>query len=71
MVPLAYQIDNEGDYKWIESGDTAKIEVPKNMSKEDLERNALENEAVKRFSDGKTVRKVIVVPGRLVNVVVG
>ena len=41
------------------------------MSKEDLERNALENEAVKRFSDGKTVRKVIVVPGRLVNVVVG
>jgi leucyl-tRNA synthetase len=48
-----------------------KIEVPKNMSKEDLERNALENEAVKRFSDGKTVRKVIVVPGRLVNVVVG
>ena len=48
-----------------------KIEVPKNMSKEDLERNALENNAVKRFSDGKTVRKVIVVPGRLVNVVVG
>ena len=48
-----------------------KIEVPKNMSKEDLERNALENEAVKRFSDGKAVRKVIVVPGRLVNVVVG
>ena len=48
-----------------------KIEVPKNMSKEDLERNALENDAVKRFSDGKTVRKVIVVPGRLVNVVVG
>ena len=48
-----------------------KIEVPKNMSKEDLEQNALENEAVKRFSDGKTVRKVIVVPGRLVNVVVG
>ena len=36
-----------------------------------IERNALENEAVKRFSDGKTVRKVIVVPGRLVNVVVG
>tara|TARA_R100000808_G_C2147527_1_gene155512 strand:- start:977 stop:1981 length:1005 start_codon:yes stop_codon:yes gene_type:complete len=32
LVPLAYQIDNEGDYKWIESGDTAKIEVPKNTS---------------------------------------
>ncbi|NKB34259.1 MAG: leucine--tRNA ligase [Pseudomonadales bacterium] len=47
-----------------------KIEVSKDLPKEELERIALENEAVKRFSDDKTVRKVIVVPGRLVNVVV-
>ena len=47
-----------------------RIEVSKNLSKDDLEKKALENDAVKRFSDGKTLRKVIVVPGRLVNVVV-
>jgi leucyl-tRNA synthetase len=47
-----------------------RIEVSKDLSKEELEKLALENDAVKRFSDGKTVRKVIVVPGRLVNVVV-
>lgn len=47
-----------------------KIVVSKDMSKEDLEQIALDNEAVKRFSDGKTLQKVIVVPSRLVNVVV-
>ena len=47
-----------------------KIVVSKGMSKEDLEQIALDNEAVKRFSDGKTLQKVIVVPSRLVNVVV-
>ena len=47
-----------------------RIEVVKDLSKDDLEKKALENNAVKRFSDGKTLRKVIVVPGRLVNVVV-
>jgi leucyl-tRNA synthetase len=47
-----------------------RIEVVKDLSKDDLEKKALENDAVKRFSDGKTLRKVIVVPGRLVNVVV-
>lgn len=47
-----------------------KLEVSKDLTKEQLESIALESEAVKRFTDGKTVRKVIVVPGRLVNVVV-
>ena len=47
-----------------------RIEVAKGLSKDDLEKKALENDSVKRFSDGKTLRKVIVVPGRLVNVVV-
>jgi leucyl-tRNA synthetase len=32
---------------------------------------ALANEAVKRHVEGKTVKKVVVVPGRLVNIVVG
>ncbi|MFV8570443.1 leucine--tRNA ligase [Marinobacter sp. SBS5] len=47
----------------------AKQSVPADISKDDLEKLALENENVQRFTEGKTVRKVIVVPGKLVNVV--
>ncbi|PSF06114.1 leucine--tRNA ligase [Marinobacter fuscus] len=46
-----------------------KENVPADIGKADLEKLALENENVMRFTDGKTVRKVIVVPGKLVNVV--
>jgi leucyl-tRNA synthetase len=34
------------------------------------EKAALADENVQRFIDGKAIRKVIVVPGKLVNVVV-
>jgi len=47
----------------------ATIEVPADCAKDKLEKLALENENIKRRIDGKTVRKVIVVPGRLVNIV--
>jgi leucyl-tRNA synthetase len=46
------------------------IQVPSNASKEEIERLALECEAVRKFVGDQKVRKVIVVPGRLVNVVV-
>ena len=44
-----------------------KLEVPKDISREELEKQALASAKVKTFLDGVTVRKVIVVPGRLVN----
>ena len=47
----------------------AKLEVPAGMDKEAIEKEALTNENVCRFTDGKTIRKVIVVPGKLVNIV--
>ena len=47
----------------------AKADVPADIGKADLEKLALENDNVTRFTEGKTVRKVIVVPGKLVNVV--
>jgi leucyl-tRNA synthetase len=47
------------------------IEVPKDMAKDEIEKIALANEKVIKFMDGKTIRKVIVVPGRIVNIVVG
>ncbi len=45
------------------------IEVPADAAKDVVESAALAESNVQRFIDGKTVRKVIVVPGRLVNVV--
>ncbi len=48
----------------------AEINVPKDMSKDEVEKIALETDAVQKALDGATPRKVIVVPGRIVNVVV-
>ena len=48
----------------------AKANVAKDMDKAALEKLALENERVKEFTAGKTVVKVIAVPGKLVSVVV-
>lgn len=47
------------------------IEVAPDTSKDDIEKAALVDANVQRFVADKTVRKVIVVPGRLVNIVVG
>lgn len=47
----------------------AKAMVPKDIAKDDMETLATENEAIKEALIGKTVRKVIVVPGKLVNIV--
>ncbi|MFK7831415.1 MAG: leucine--tRNA ligase [Congregibacter sp.] len=48
----------------------ARMEVPANLDKQALEAAALAQENAQRFLEGKTVRKVIVVPGKLVNIVV-
>jgi len=46
-----------------------KIEVDSDAAKETIENLAKEQEAVQHHLEGKTIRKVIVVPGRLVNIV--
>ncbi|GAB3061533.1 leucine--tRNA ligase [Salinicoccus sesuvii] len=46
-----------------------KMNVPAEASKEDLERIAIESNRVQEAIREKTVRKVIVVPGKLVNIV--
>ncbi|MEC1177573.1 leucine--tRNA ligase [Metasolibacillus meyeri] len=48
----------------------AKVKVAKDISKEDLEVAALADEKVQEFITGKDVVKVIVIPGKLVNIVV-
>ncbi|MCP3028316.1 leucine--tRNA ligase [Halobacillus sp. A5] len=47
----------------------AKMMVSPEASREDLEKAALENDNVQEWLEGKTVRKIIAVPGKLVNIV--
>ena len=47
----------------------AKLMVPADASREKLEEIAMDDNAIKEQIDGKTVRKVIAVPGKLVNIV--
>jgi leucyl-tRNA synthetase len=46
-----------------------KIQLAADASKQTAEAMALEDSNVQRFIDGVTIRKIIVVPGRLVNIV--
>ena len=46
-----------------------QIEVPASATREEVEATARANENVVRFTEGLTIRKVIVVPGKLVNIV--
>ena len=48
-----------------------KIVVPKDASKEAIEAAARNSAKIAEWTAGKEIRKVVVVPGRLVNLVVG
>jgi len=48
-----------------------RVELPVTVDEAAAREAALTNENVQRFIEGRTVRKVILVPGKLVNVVVG
>lgn len=48
-----------------------KLVVATGLNKEELEKAVLENSKTQALLEGKTVRKVIAVPGKLVNLVVG
>jgi len=46
-----------------------RLTVPADVSREDAEAAALASEGGRKFTEGMTVRKVVYVPGRLVNIV--
>ncbi|RSK25326.1 leucine--tRNA ligase [Bhargavaea beijingensis] len=48
----------------------SKVVVPADVTKEDLEAAALAEPRVKELTEGKDIKKVIAIPGRLVNIVV-
>jgi leucyl-tRNA synthetase len=49
----------------------SKIDVSRDITRDELEKLALEDEIIQRFVSEGSVRKVIVVPGKLVNIVIG
>ena len=46
------------------------LELPADMSKEEVEKTALANEQTIKQLDGKAPKKIIVVPGKIVNIVI-
>ncbi len=49
----------------------ARFHVAADATKEDIEKQIMESAELKSFFEGKPVRKLIIVPGRIANVVVG
>ncbi|MDX8345303.1 leucine--tRNA ligase [Rossellomorea sp. YZS02] len=63
-------VDNEVEIVLQVNGKVkAKVMIPRDMTKDDLEKTAMENDEIKTQIEGKTIRKVIAVPGKLVNIV--
>jgi leucyl-tRNA synthetase len=47
------------------------VSVPINATNKEMEQAALTDPRVKRYLDGSSIRKVIVVPKKLINIVIG
>ena len=47
------------------------IELDAEASKEDIEKVVLNDERTAQYIDGKAIKKVIVVPKKIVNIVIG
>ena len=47
-----------------------KIEVGLDATKEEVEKKALESDKIKSFLNGAAIKKIIVVPGKIVNIVI-
>ena len=46
-----------------------KMMIPQDMGKDEIEAHVLASDLVKPYTDGKVIKKFIVVPGRLVNII--
>ncbi|MDB6117097.1 MAG: leucyl-tRNA synthetase [Verrucomicrobiaceae bacterium] len=70
VYDLAALVEDEVDIVFQVNGKLRdRATVPVDISKEDMEKLALANARVQEFSAGLTIRKIITIPGKLVNVV--
>ena len=67
-----YLVEDNFTYPVAFNGKTRfTLELPLAMSKEDVEKTVREHEQTAKYTEGKTIRKVSVVPGKIVNMVIG
>lgn len=67
----AYLVENTFAYPVSFNGKMRfTFELPTNLSKEEVEKEVMASELAQKYLEGKAPKKVIVVPGRIVNVVV-
>ena len=67
----SYLIENEINYPVSFNGKMRfKITLPAEMSKEDVEVEVLKHERTVHYLEGKSSKKVIVVPKRIINIVI-
>ncbi|RPA68934.1 leucine--tRNA ligase [Cyclobacteriaceae bacterium YHN15] len=66
-----YLVENSHEYPVSINGKVrAKLPLPLSLGKEEVEKAALSDLTVQKWTDGKTPKKVIVVPGKIVNIVI-
>ncbi|HZW62843.1 MAG TPA: class I tRNA ligase family protein, partial [Flavobacteriaceae bacterium] len=65
-----YLVESSKNYPISFNGKTRfTLELPLDMSKEDIEKTVLENEKTQEQLQGRTPKKIIVVPGKIINIV--
>ena len=68
----AYLVENTAVYAISFNGKVRyNLELPADMPKEEVEKTALNHENSAKWLEGKSVKKVIVVPKKIVNIVIG
>lgn len=66
-----YLVENEFEYPVSVNGKVrTKIKFPLDMENAEIEKQSLDNEDVQRYVEGKTPKKIIIVKGRIINIVV-
>ena len=68
----SYLIENAFEYPVSFNGKTRfKLTLPLNLTTADIEKAAMEHEESQKWIEGKGVKKVIIVQGKIINIVVG
>ncbi|MCS5490255.1 leucine--tRNA ligase [Algoriphagus limi] len=66
-----YLVESNFEYPIMINGKMrSKVSLPLDLNKEDIEKAALADETVQKWLEGKAPKKVIVVPGKIVNLVI-
>lgn len=67
----SYLVESEHEYPVSVNGKMrAKMSFPLDMPREDIEKQVLASEAIQKWMEGKSPKKVIIVPKKIVNVVI-